>query len=310
MEKESELVVEENDETLELKFRKFGNWLGNHLSGIFAILISIFFIFNGMVNVLPTNMGVKEQIITAIINIIAGFSITSLVGEHGFKSAKSMKEYKDEVKQYNQAVQDGLKWREGIENHAKKKANDNLKNYRIRLLEGVGLRYWDIFDDDDRVRNDFEIKTYKSDQNYRRKKKAYYKALRVKVFSTNVFGRASSSTFGLKKETTEKAFRTKNGTIKGIVKLVFGVASVGVMFEWLGFTLGALIYAFMQVIIWSAMGLIDSQKNFNFILNEIVPQYETNRLIIQEFLALPDQEKEKYIPKNYLMIEMKENPID
>lgn len=307
---EEEFKVEESDETLELKFRKFGNWLGSHLSGIFAALISIFFIFNGMVKIFPTDMGVKEQIITAIINIIAGFSITSLVSEHGFKSAKTTKEYKGEVRDYNNAVQQGLKWREGIENLAKKKAEDNLRNYRIRLLEGVGLRYDDVFDTYDHINTEFDITTFKADRNYRKKKRAFYKALRVKVFSTNVFGRASSSTFGLKKETTEKAFRTKNSTIKGVFKLVFGIASVGVMFEWLGFTWGALIYAFMEVVIWTSMGLIDSQKNFNFIMNEIVPQYESNRLIIQEFLELPDSEKERYMPSKIPLIEMKENPIE
>lgn len=305
---DNDIYVEEANETLEIKMHKVGVWFERHLPTIFAALISLFFIFSGMVKILPTEMELKEQIIIAIINIIAGFSITSLVSEHGFKSAKSTREYRQEVREYNNSVQQGLKWREGIENLAKKKAEDNLRNYRIRLLESVGLRYEEVFDSYDHIYSEFDIYKFKTDKNYHKKARAYHKAINVKTYATNVFGRASSNTFGLKKEVSEKAFRTRNGIIKGITKLVLGTVSVGVMFEWLGFTLGALIYAFMQVVLWTGMGLIDSQKNFNFIINEIIPQYESNRLIIQEFLALPDQEKERYMPSKIPLITMKENP--
>lgn len=303
---EKELIVE--DDTFELRMRKVGNWFGKNLPTIFAILISFFFLFSGMVQILPTTMALKEQIIMAIINIFAGFSITSLISEHGFTSAKGTNAYNKEIQEYNNAVQKGLKYREGIENLAKKKATDNLRNYRIRLLESVGLRYNDLFDTYDTIK-DYDITQHRNDQNYHKKKRVFRKVLSVKTYSTNVFGRASSNTYGLKKEITEKEFRTKNGIIKGITKLILGTISVGVIFVWLGFTLGALIYAFMQVVLWTGMGLIDSQKNFNFILNEIVPQYESNRLIILEFMELPDSEKEKYIPSQYLQIEMKDSAL-
>ena len=303
---EKEIIVE--DDSFELRMRKVGNWFGKNLPTIFAILISFFFLFSGMVKILPTEMALKEQIIMAIINIFAGFSITSLISEHGFTSAKSTKAYNNEIRDYNNAVIKGLKYREGIENLAKKKSNDNLRNYRSRLLESVGLRYNDLFDSYDMIK-DYDISQHKNDLNYRKKKRVYRKVLNVKTYSTNVFGRASSNTYGLKKEITEREFRTKNGIIKGITKLILGVTSVGIMFVWLGFTLGALIYAFMQVVLWTAMGLIDSQKNFNFILNEIVPQYESNRLIILEFMELPDSEKAKYMPNQYLQIEMKDNAL-
>ena len=307
---EEEKIIVENDDTFELKMHKVGNWLNNHLPSIFAILISLFFVFSGLVEILPTAMSVKEQIIMAFINIVAGFTITSLVGEGGFTSAKSTNNYLNEIKDYNEQVLKGLKWREGIENLAKKKANDNLKNYRRQLLESVGLRYNDIFDKDGYFITEYDISKHKKDQNYHKKVKVLHKAINTKIHLTNVFGRASSSTYGLKKEVSEKSFRTKNGITKAITKILLGVVSVGIMFNWLGFTWGALIYSFMQVVLWTGMGLIDRQKNFNFILNEIVPQYESNRLIIQEFLELPENKKQEYMPKDYLMIEMKDYTLN
>lgn len=307
---EDNKVILENDDTFELKARKFGNWLTSHLPTIFAILISLFFVFSGFVEIKPTAMSWKEQLIMAFINIVAGFTITSLVSERGFTSAKSTNAYNEEILHYNNAVQKGLKWREGIENLAKKKANDNLKEYRRTLLESVGLRYNDIFDDYGHLITEYDISQHKADQNYHKKQRMYYRAIYTKIHLTNVFGRASSSTYGLKKEVSEKAFRTKNGITKAITKILLGTVSVGVMFQWLGFNVGSLIYSFMQVVLWTGMGLIDSQKNFNFIINEIMPQYESNRLIIQEFLELPDSEKLRYMPNEYKQIEMKNQPID
>lgn len=306
---EEDKIIVENDDTFELKMHKVGNWLNNHLPSIFAVFISLFFVFSGLVEILPTAMSIKEQIIMAFINIVAGFTITSLVGEGGFNNAKSTSIYIKEIDNYNEKVNRGLKWREGIENLAKKKAKDNLKNYRRQLLESVGLRYSDIFDDEGHLITEYDINKHKHDQNYHKKVKLYHKAINTKIHLTNVFGRASSSTYGLKKEVSEKSFRTKNGITKAITKVLLGIVSVGIMFNWLGFTWGALIYSFMQVVLWTGMGLIDRQKNFNFIINEIVPQFESNRLIIQEFLELPDKEKEKYMPQEYLMIEMKDKPL-
>ena len=304
---EEEKYITYNDDTFEMRMKKVGSWFNDHISIIFAFLIAGFYILNGAIQIIPTTMGIKEQIISAIINIIAGLTITSLVGEGGFKSAKSTSKYLKEVDYYNQEVQKGLEWRLGIENLAKEKAENNLKNYRRQLLESVGLRYSDLFDNYGHFKTEYDLTQHKNDKNYRRKKRMVRKAITSKIYTTNVFGRASSSTYGLKKETSEKEYRTRKGITKTITKLIFGVASVGVMFAWLGFTLGAFIYAFMQIVIWTGMGLMDRQKNFNFIIDEIVPQYESNRLIIQEFMKMPDEKKKKYMPSDYLQIEMKKD---
>ena len=99
---EEDKIIVENDDTFELKMKKVGKWFNDHISIIFAFLIAGFYILNGAIQIIPTTMGVKEQIISAIINIIAGLTITSLVGEGGFKSAKSTSRYVNEVNYYNQ----------------------------------------------------------------------------------------------------------------------------------------------------------------------------------------------------------------
>ena len=290
--------MDNEEKTFEERMNNLGLWITRHISIIFAVLISLFFIFSGTVKILPTELGVKEQIIVAIINIIAGYSITKLIGEQGFTSAKNSSEFTEVRKFYEDNVKSAIKYRSAIDEFAKDKARENLKNTRINLCESVGLYYSDIFDEEGNLKKEFDITSYKEDRNYRQKLIRFNKCLKLKIQDTSVFSKAGSSKFGIHKRKTEKAYRTKSYTVSAITKLVFGIGSVGVMFVWIGFNLGSVIYAFMQIILWSAFGVIDRLKNYNFIIEEIIPQYRDDALVIDEFMKMSDSEKQYYVQKH------------
>lgn len=287
----------DEEKTFEEHVRNIGNWFSKNLPAIFAVLISVFFMFTGVIKVLPTELSWKEQTIMTFITIVAGFSITSLVGEYGFSSAKNTKEFIDEKKEYNDEVKNSLQYREAIDQLAKERAEDNLKQVRIHLLEGVNLFYDEIFDGYGRLNKEFNIYNYKNDKGFHKKLRAYYRAIRLKIQDTNVFGMASSSLFGVKKEVTEKDYRTKSSIKSLVIKVLLSIATAGIMLQFLGWDIGALIYAFMQVVLWVAMGLITRQKNYNFIMEEVLPQMVSKKLIIKEFIAMSDTDKNKYIDK-------------
>lgn len=301
----------DNDEkTFEEGVRAFGGWLSKNLPAIFAILISVFFLFTGVINVLPTNLGWKEQTIMTFVTIVAGFSITSLVGEYGFSSAKNTKLYKDSVIDYNKSVKGALKYREAIDQLAKEKAEDNLKALRIHILESVNISYDDVFNEYGRIKTDFDIYKYKQEKGFVKKIRAYNKAVRLKIVDTNMFGMANNSLFGIKKEVTEKEYRTKSSLKSIFIKLLLSVATAGIMIQFLGWDLGALIYAFMQVVLWVAMGLITRQKNYNFIMEEILPQIDSKRLTIDEFMEMDDSKKQIYIDKTKKYKELPYIPLN
>ena len=286
------------ERTLEDVLNSTGKWITKHITTIFAILISLFFIFSGTVKVLPTELGVKEQIVVAILNIFAGFSISSLVGEQGFTSAKQSQDFKDIRKEYNDSVKKAIKYRSAIDEFAKEKAYENLKHLRIGLCESVGLYYYDIFDDNGSLKKDFNIYQYKNDRRFRfTKLRIFKKAVKLKVQDYSVFSKSGSSKFGIEKRQTEKVYRAKKYPIKAIIKLVLGISSVGVMFVWIGFNLGSLVFAFAQVMLWTGMGVIDRLKNYNFIIEEIMPQYIDDRLVIDEFMEMSEEVKSVYVEK-------------
>lgn len=287
----------EEEISFEERVRNVGGWLSKNLPAIFAILISAFFLFTGVIKVLPTEMSLKEQTIMTFITIIAGFSITSLVGEYGFTSAKNTSLYRDTTEDYNKAVKGALKYREAIDELAKERAEDNLKKLRIHILESVNISYDEVFNDYGRLITDFDIYKYKDEKGFVKKIRSYHKAVKLKVVDTNVFGLASSSLFGIKKQISEKEYRTKNSIKSLLIKVLLSIATVGIMFQFLGWDWSALIYAFMQVVLWVAMGLITRQKNYNFVIEEILPQINSKELIIKEFMELDETKKNIYIEK-------------
>lgn len=289
--------MENEEKTFEEHIRDIGNWFSKNLPAIFAVLISVFFLFTGVVKVLPTDLGWKEQTIMTFVTIVAGFSITSLVGEYGFSSAKNSQIFINTRMEYDKSVRGALKYREAIDQLAQDKANDNLRTLRIHILESVNLNYDDIFNEENRVITDFDITKYKKENGYVKKLRAYHKAIKLRVVDTNIFGLASSSMFGVKKDITEKEYRTRSSAKSLIIKVLLSVATAGIMLQFLGWNIGALIYAFMQVVLWVAMGLITRQKNYNFIMEEIMPQYIGKRIVIDEFMEMEDSKKQEYIER-------------
>lgn len=302
----------EEEKTFEEHFREMGNWLSKNLPAIFAILISVFFLFTGVIKVLPTEMSWKEQTIMTFITIVAGFSITSLVGEYGFTSAKNTNAFINTRKEYDLSVKGALKYREPIDELAKDRAEQNLKTLRIHILESVNIDYDSVFNEYGRLITDFDIYKYKNEKGFVKKLRAYHRAIKSKVVDTNVFGMASSSLFGIKKDITEKEYRTKSSGKSLIIKVLLSVATAGIMLQFMGWDIGALIYAFMQVVIWVAMGLITRQKNYNFIIDEIMPQYIAKRLIIDEFMQMSDDKKQIYIERTKKLKQLPyyENVVD
>ena len=289
--------MENEEKTFEEHIRDIGNWFSKNLPAIFAVLISVFFLFTGVVKVLPTDLDWKEQTIMTFVTIVAGFSITSLVGEYGFSSAKNSQIFINTRMEYDKSVRGALKYREAIDQLAQDKANDNLRTLRIHILESVNLNYDDIFNEENRVITDFDITKYKKENGYVKKLRAYHKAIKLRVVDTNIFGLASSSLFGVKKDITEKEYRTKSSAKSLIIKVLLSIATAGIMLQFLGWNIGALIYAFMQVVLWVAMGLITRQKNYNFIMEEIMPQYIGKRIVIDEFMEMEDSKKQEYIER-------------
>ena len=72
--------------------------------------------------------------------------------------------------------------------------------------------------------------------------------------------------------------------------MALSFVTVGITFKFVGINLDSFIYAFCQILLWTASGL----QNFNFIMDEIVPLFKEKINVIESYFLLSEKEKQKY----------------
>lgn len=278
----------------EERIQEFAKSMMNKMPLFIAIGIAIFWIFYGTVEIIPTNLTIVERIGLTLCTIVLAVTYCNLIADGGFKSARDSEEYKTTDKDYNDAQKDGNSEQFEITEYAKDIAKDNLRDCRARNLDLNGLRYRDYFDID----GNYIGGDYKKNVGLRRKqKKTIKKCINLTIIIPNIFGNVSSKFFGLKKEVTQKDFKRKDITIQTIIRAVLSIFSVGMMFNFLGFSVGSAIYALFQIVLWTASGFSQRLKNYNFVKDVLIPQTKEKTLIINGYLALDDKRKEYYIKR-------------
>ena len=275
----------------EEKIQEFAKSMMNKMPLFIAIGIAIFWIFYGTVEIIPTNLSIVERIGLTICTIVLAVTYCNLIADGGFKSARESIEYETADKEYEQAQKDGKTEQLEITEYAKDIAKDNLRECRARNLDLNGLKYRDYFDiDGNYIGNDYKLNKLLR----RKQKKTIKKCINLRIIIPNIFGNLSSKFFGLKKEVTQKDYKRKDITMQTIIRTVLSFFSVGMMFNFLGFSWGSAIYALFQIVLWSASGFSQRLKNYNFVKDILVPQMKEKTLIINGYLALDDNRKVYY----------------
>ena len=290
--------VEFNEQLREYNLRKeekvqeFAKAMMNRMPLFIAIGIAIFWVFYGTVEIYPTSLSITDRIIVTICTVALAVSYCDLIAVGGFRSAKESWDYKEADDKYDKALQRGNTKKEEITRYAQDIAKENLKDWRKNNLEANGLKYEDYFDNDlEYIGGDF-----KKDKSLRRsQKKCIRKCINQRIILPDIFGFISSKVFGIKKPIDEKQYRRKTSIQNTIIRIIVSVASVGIMFRFLGFSIGSMIYALFQIVLWTASGFSQRIKNFNFIKDTIIPQIKEKTLIINGYMDLSEEKKQKYI---------------
>lgn len=271
----------------------------NIVPALCAIGIALWWIFSGAVKIGNSELTIVNRLGLTICTIMFALSYTKLIADGGFKTAKGTRKYKQASQTWSDSIIKGNKDKKEIICYAKDIAKDNLYLNRVENLENNLLYYDDFFDKEGNLTN-----TKFKDNKYNKKKNPYgytrkqiriiQKCVKSKIVLPQLFGNISSKYFGIRGERTQKQFSRNNDIKNTIVKVVLSVVSVGLTFEWIGFTLGALIYALFQIMMWTATGVLQRMKNFNFVMDELVPQMVERSLIINGYMELSDEKKKEY----------------
>lgn len=264
-----------------------------------SIGIGIWWCFYGMVKIVPTSLSITQRIGVTICTVFIAITYCNLLAIGGFESAKKTDTYQQLASEWNDAITRGNKHKREIIEYAKDVARNNLKDLRQENLERNGLDYYEIFNDaGELVRFDYKTNKYNKRKNpsgyTKHQIRIINKCLEYRIEIPEMFGNISSRFFGVKKRISQKKYE-KQSTIRNLaIRLVVSSVSVGFMFQWIGISAGALIYAMFQIVLWTASGLLQRMKNFNFIVREIQPQILENTMMINGYLELDQDKKDVY----------------
>ena len=280
-------LKQRNEEKVQEFFRK----LTSMIPGFIGLLIALWWIFFGALKITQTEVSIVDNIGITICSVVLSITLCELIAGGGFSSAKQTKQYVVTQHDYKSAVQEGLPKQKPITKYALAIAQSNLRDVRKRNLATNGLFYDEYFDENGNfIGGDYKHNTKL--KNYQ--KRAITKCIKLKVILPSIFGNISSKTFGLTKEVSETEFRTKTISKNSIIRIIISILTANVMFEFIGFNIGSLIFAFFQIVLWTSSGLIQRIANFNFVIDRLVPQIQDKTQIIKSYLALPEHEKQKY----------------
>lgn len=279
---------------MEQGLKKFINKLVSSASFICGVLIAIWWIFYGMIEIRPTSLSLTDRIGLTICTAFLAVTYCKLISAGGFNSAKNSDEFKAIAREKTDAVKKGNQYKAEIMQYVKDVAKKNLKEARKETLESFALKYEKFFNDD----GELVYLDYKKDTLLTKKQlKAIKYCVKQRIVIPEVFGEISGSKFGLKKRRKQREYEAKKDITNTITRVVISVFAVGMMFEFLGWSTSAFIYALFQIATWTASGISQRVGNYNFIMNEIAPQIIEDTLIINGYLELSDSAKEKYKTK-------------
>lgn len=281
---------------MENKFKTFLSKIASNAVFITGILLGFgWIIYQSLADDIGFSFeGVINDIGFAIVVVCWGVLFGILISNGGYKSAKETDEFQLIAKEKTEAIKKGNPEREEIVCYTKDIAKNNQKEARREVLESFGLNYEEFFDNDGKLAS----YDYKKDKTLSRKQKKSIKYCinRIPIYIPNIFGSISGKLFGIRKRKTQAGFEAKNDIKNTIIRAIFTIFTVGITFT-IKWNIEGLIKALIQVSMWTASGVVQRIANYNFIINEIMPQLVEDTLIIEGYLSLSDEEKMRYKDK-------------
>lgn len=263
------------------KARKLLNSLLARIPLFTGILIALWWVFYGTLDIEWSINTVFKDIILTIATIVFAITYCNLIADGGFRLAEATDEYQESVRQYNEAVKKGFLYKDEVTEFAKDIALKNLTELRKRNLEANFLKYEDYFDENGKSKN-IDLKKRKDLTHHQ--KKIIRRCVKAQIILPNLFEYNGESYFGLRKEKSKKEYLAGQQIIKVITRTGLSFVSLGLMFHFTGFNTSGILYAFFQIILWTASGVSQRLSNYRFVLENTKPQLESKTLIINGYL--------------------------
>ena len=280
--------------TTEERNKKVYDFIKGNLINAVVIGVGLAYIFWGLVHIERTSLSPLAVIAQAGIGILAGFVIKQALGENGFNKGYRSNIWLESLEKYARACNSAQDYIERVDNFYLAEEIRKKRNYRRMNLQAYQMRYYDFFDNDGYFIGSDE----KMQKLTRKQRRILNKCISVKIYHLNLFSEFSNEIENdTKKEKTDRDQRNKMFAKNSLVAVFTAVAGAYFTASISGFNLGAIIFATIQVLMWTATGIIQLYTNYNYVTVEKTSKLSQKVELIVRFKK--DCENGKYLVDPY-----------
>lgn len=235
-------------------------------AGYFAvILISVIYIAGSLITISKSGRTVYEILGEGALSLIVGIMINGAFRTAGIKRGDEDERTVATRELHARAVEEITPKIDILYDFCNSENKRAVRDIRIRILSSAGLKYTDFFDSEGNLLNVNEPQE-------KQKKKAYKKALRVKIrhlspsdLTTDVGESNEPFDFGKSKRSYAKGKSIGDGIVKLVMAVIFGYFGVGLSN---GIDLASLIWHSLQIILYISSGIIQMYTSYMWVTDE------------------------------------------
>ena len=260
--------------------KKIAEFIKGNLVNVVVILISVAYIFYGMLRFERTGLTIQEQIIKAGLGIIVGLLIKQGIGENGFNKGYNSPIWSLNIEKYNNACNLANPYLDRVDNFYIAEEIERKKQYRRMVLMEHQMKYSWFFDS----KGNYIENKEKYEKLTKKQIRALKRAVRVKIYNLNLFSEYSIEIeASIKREKTDKQQRAKMFGKNGVAQITTAIVGAYIIPLWMGWSWGDFIMTSLQVILWIFCGVSQLYLNYNYVVIEKVNKIKRKMELLVKF---------------------------
>ena len=278
--------------------RSFTKFLKDNIIIIFIVIISLTYIFRGLIVLEPTGKTLKDILFDSALSLVMGMLLTILIGDYGIIKAKNSKMFILSKNEYAKSIENVDPYIQYLDEYCVEKNEKKLKQAKVKYLRKFGIRYDDYIN----FKIDTSILTQAQQKAIHNLENIHVDQISMEYLLIDIDEEKSvtkTKILSVNKYKNKVYFWqliSKIGTA-----ILFGLVSLG---EFKGLDLANIIWYSIQIGIWILFSILTYMKNYMYITNDYRQKVlikKTNYL--HEFYNLMQEDPNRYKQQKLKKIE-------
>lgn len=267
---------------------------------IVIILVSLVYMASSLISIEKTGKSVWEILGAGVLSMIVGFLINGVFRQIGIRKGDEDERTVATNSLHASIVEEITPYIDKLDTFCELETKRTEKGIRTRLLASAGLKYEDYFTEEG-ISKPFKLALSEyagrmERKSFKRKKRAYKKAIKLKIKPLLASNLTSDGTkadnpydFGKTKREYTSMENATDIVIKVLLAIIFGYFGVSMVSE---VNVAALIWNALQIVMYIIGGVIQMYSSFSWVVDD----YRQSRIkkidTLQKFKIYAEGEKE------------------